>query len=266
MLKNILLNYLSDAKLKYSIYIKELNQGEICEINQFEIVPSASIIKLFIMGSTLERVSAGTLSLKDRITINKKEKVPFSILTLLDDDNSYTINDLILLMVIQSDNTATNKLIDIIGFDSINDFIKKHNFNSSTLQRKMMDNESRLKGIDNLCNISDCALFLELIYNGKLINEEYSKLMVSILTHQLDDSMMKINLPTNITIAHKTGDLDFLKHDVGIVYTSKTNYIFSMFTWEAISDNYAKNLIGNISQITYDYFMNGGEYFENHRY
>ncbi|WP_264174787.1 class A beta-lactamase-related serine hydrolase [Clostridium estertheticum] len=79
MLKNILLNYLSDAKLKYSIYIKELNQGEICEINQFKIVPSASIIKLFIMGSTLEKVSTGTLSLKDRITINKKEKVPFSI-------------------------------------------------------------------------------------------------------------------------------------------------------------------------------------------
>ncbi|WP_309568885.1 serine hydrolase [Clostridium estertheticum] len=157
MLKNILLNYLSDAKLKYSIYIKELNQGEICEINQFKIVPSASIIKLFIMGSTLEKVSTGTLSLKDRITINKKEKVPFSILTLLDDDNSYTINDLILLMIIQSDNTATNKLIDIIGFDSINAFIKKHNFSSSTLQRKMMDNESRLKGIDNSCNLSDCA-------------------------------------------------------------------------------------------------------------
>ncbi|WP_309568886.1 serine hydrolase [Clostridium estertheticum] len=88
--------------------------------------------------------------------------------------------------------------------------------------------------------------------------------MVSILTNQLDDSMMKINLPTNITIAHKTGDLDFIKHDVGIVYTSKIDYIFSMFTWDAISDNYAKNLIGNVSKITYDYFMNGGKCFENH--
>lgn len=264
MLKSILLNYLSDAKLKYSIYIKELNQVDVCEMNQFEIVPSASIIKLFIMGSTLERVSTGALSLKYRTTINKKEKVPFSILTLLDDDNSYTINDLILLMIIQSDNTATNKLIDIIGFDSINTFMKKYNFNSSIVQRKMMDNEARLKAIDNLCNISDCALFLELIYNGKLINEEYSKLMVSILTHQLDDSMMRIYLPASITIAHKTGDLELLKHDVGIVYTAKIDYIFSMFTWEAITDNYAKNLIGNVSKITYDYFMNGGKYFENH--
>jgi len=264
VLKNILLNYLRHAKLKYSIYIKDLNQVDICDINQFQIIPSASIIKLFIMGSTLERVSTGTLSLKDRITINKKEKVPFSILTLLDDDNSYTINDLILLMIIQSDNTATNKLIDIIGLNSINEFIRKHNFNSATLQRKMMDNDSRLKGIDNLCNISDCALFLELIYNGKLINEEYSKLMVNILTHQLDDSMMRIYLPTNITVANKTGDLELLKHDVGIVYTTKTDYIFSMFTWEAISDNYAKDLIGNVSKITYDYFMNGGKYLENH--
>jgi len=46
--------------------------------------------------------------------------------------------------------------------------------------------------------------------------------------------------------------------------TAKRNYIFSMFTWEAISGKYAKDLIGNVSKMTYDYFMNGGKYFENY--
>ena len=49
-----------------------------------------------------------------------------------------------------------------------------------------------------------------------------------------------------------------------VLETTKRNYIFSMFTWEAISDEYAKDLIGNVSKITYDYFMNGGKYFENY--
>jgi len=264
MLNDILLNFLKDTKSKYSIVIKDLNSGDLCTINQFEIVPSASIIKLFIMGTTLEVVKSGNLSLKDRVILTRQEKVPYSILTLLDDENSYTLNDLILLMIIQSDNTATNKLIDILGFDVINKFITSYGFSSTILQRKMMDSESRNIGIENLCTLHDVALFLDLIYNGKLIDEDYSTLMVSFLTKQLDASMMRIYLPTDITIANKTGDLELLKHDVGIVYTAKTNYIFSTFTWEAISDKYAKDLIGNVSKITYDYFMNGGKYFENY--
>ncbi len=260
MLKNILLDYLKNAKLKYSIYIKDLKSGDvICGINQFQIVPSASIIKLFIMGATLEVASTETLSLKDRIILTDQEKVPYSILSLLDDENSYTIKDLILLMIIQSDNTATNKLIDIIGFDAINTFIKKYKFNNTILQRRMMDYKSRSIGRENLCNLCDASFFLELIYNGKLIDEEYSSLMVNFLTEQLDGSMMRINLPSDTTIANKTGDLELLKHDVGIVFTPETDYIFSMFTWEALSDKYAKDLIGNVSKITYDYFMTGGK-------
>ena len=259
MLKDILLDYLEDAKSKYAVYIKNLHGGKSYIINQFQIVPSASIIKLFIMGATLSAASLGNLSLNDRVILTWHEKVPFSILTLLDDENSYTINDLILLMIIQSDNTATNKLIDIVGFDGINKFIKNNGFNNTILKRKMMDSTSRNLGIENLCNLQDVALFLELIYSGKLIDVEYSALMVNFLTKQLNDSMMKIDLPVNITIANKTGDLELLKHDVGIVYTSKIDYIFSMFTWDAISDKYAKSLIGDISKITFDYFMTGGK-------
>jgi len=255
MLKDILLNYLKNAELKYSIYIKDLKTGETCLVNHLQIVPSASIIKLFIMGATLEMVKAGKLSLKGRIILTKEEKVSYSILTLLDDKNSYTINDLILLMIIQSDNTATNKLISILGFDCINKFIKDNNFESTILQRKMMDH----KGKENLCNLKDVTLFLDLIYNRKLIDEKYSKLMVSILTEQLDHSMMRLNLPENTIIANKTGDLELINHDVGIVFTEKKDYIFAMLTWDTVNDYYAKSIISCISKITYDYFMNGGD-------
>lgn len=263
MLKNLLLDYLGKAKLKYSIYIKDLNTKDLCCINENEIVPSASIIKLYIMGAVLELASKKNIDLNQRISITKEEKVPFSIISLLD-DNSYTINDLIMLMIIQSDNTATNKLIDIIGIKSINEFSEKSGFKNTTLQRKMMDFSSRIDGKENLTNVCDVAIFLEMIYRGELINKDFSEFTVNFLKEQLDNSMMRINLPDELIIAHKTGDLEYLKHDAGIVYTSSKDYIFIMFTWDAVSDNYARNIIGNISKITYDYFMSGGKYHENH--
>lgn len=259
MLKTLLLDYLKNKDLKYSIYIKDLKNNEICCINENEIVASASIIKMFIMGATLELAHNKGIDLKQRIAITKEEKVPFSIISLLD-DNRYSIRDLIILMIIQSDNTATNKLIDIIGMKNINEFTKGLGFKNTTLQRKMMEFSS---GKENFTCVSEVAIFLELIYKGGLINKEYSEVMVNFLKEQLDSSMMRISLPDELIIAHKTGDLEYLKHDVGIVYTTKKDYIFAMFTWEAISDNYARNVIGDISKITYDYFMVGGKEYEN---
>lgn len=257
MLKSILCDYLKDKKLKYSIYIKDLKSGEICFINEKEVVPSASIIKLFIMGKAFELASRGELNLNQRISIDRKDRVPYSIIYVLDDNNTYTIKDLITLMIIQSDNTATNKLIDILGMESINKFICDLGFAGTVLKRKMMDFEARIQGLDNYTAAQDVAKFLELLYNGKLINRDFSDRMLEIMKRQLDNSMMKIDIDDELTIAHKTGDLTNIKHDAGIIYAEQKQYIFIMLTWDAYSNNYARNIIGRVSKITYDYLTSG---------
>jgi beta-lactamase class A len=255
MLKKNISEYMRAAGVKYSILIRDLLDGEEFSFNVNEKVPSASIIKLFIMLKVFELAEKNEISLSERITISNLEKVPFSIITLLD-ENSYTIKDLVTLMIIQSDNTATNKLIDIITIDKFNNYMDKLGFNSTILERKMMDFEARKSGKENYTSIYDVSKYLQLIYEGKLINKYYSDLMITIMKNQLHDGIMRINLPDDLIIAHKTGDLAFLKHDVGIVYLPNTKYIFSMFTWEAPSDNYARNVIGAVSKIAYDYFIN----------
>ena len=81
--------------------------------------------------------------------------------------------------------------------------------------------------------------------------------MLDIMKMQLDNSMMKLYLNEDLIVAHKTGELPNIKHDVGIVYTEQEHYIFTMLTWDALSDNYARNIIGKVSKISYDYLILG---------
>lgn len=264
VLKNTILEFMKDINLKYSIVIKDLKSDEICNINGEEVVPSASIIKLFIMIKTFQLVSDGELNLDDRISINKKERVPYSILYVLDDRNTYTIRDLITLMIIQSDNTATNQLIHMLGMENINKFIRELGFEDTILKRRMMDFDAKTLGMDNYTTAHDVAELLELLSNGWLISKESCDIMLNIMKMQLDNSMMNNYLHEELIVAHKTGDLPNIKHDVGIVYTSGKNYIFTMLTWDGISDNYARDIIGRVSKITYDYLILGVKQNENY--
>ncbi|MBZ9685542.1 class A beta-lactamase-related serine hydrolase [Clostridium estertheticum] len=254
---------MKDKNLKYSILIKDLNSDKSCCINEEEVVPSASIIKLFIMAKTFQLVSNGELNLSDRISINKEERVPYSIIYVLDDRNTYTIRDLITLMIIQSDNTATNQLIHMLGIENINKFIGELGFKNTILKRKMMDFDARVLGMDNYTTAHDVAKLLELMDKGQLISKTYSDMMIKITQMQLDNSMMRINLDEELIVAHKTGDLPNIKHDVGIVYARHKHYIFNMLTWDATCDNYARDIIGKVSKISYEYLILGSEQNED---
>ena len=251
-----LLNIDSD----YAIFIKDFSTGQHISINTELQVPSASIIKLFIMGATFQSVQEDLFKLHQRIIIKEKDKILNSIISLLETDNTYSIQDLITLMIIQSDNTATNLLISLLGMEYINSFINKQGMKHTILARKMMDLAARENGYENYTTVEDVSEFLNLLYNGKVINSYFSESMLDIMSNQLDDSMMKRDLPDVIHIAHKTGDLPYIKHDAGIVYTSTGDYILIVFTWNGKDDIGEKKFIGKVSKSVYDYLLEGREF------
>jgi beta-lactamase class A len=253
MLKDIVRDYLKDKNIEYSIFIKDLKSGENIFFEAERIVPSASIIKLFIMAKVFQLVNEEALDLNFRAEINNKDRVPYRIIYSLDSSNSYTIKDLLILMIMQSDNTATNTLIDIIGMDNINRFIKEMGFQHTVLKRKMMDFKAKSLGRDNYSSAEDVGNLLELMYLGDLVSEKYSEIMLEIMKMQLDDSMIKLYLKDEVIVAHKTGDLSEIKHDAGIVYTENRDYIFIMFITEDKEDQ-GRGIIGKVSKLVYDYF------------
>lgn len=256
MLVEIINNTFLKNNLDYAIFIKNFSTGESISINTDLIVPSASIIKLFIMGAAFQSIEETLFTLHQRISIKEKDKIPYSIISLLETDHTYSIQDLIILMIIQSDNTATNLLISLLGMDYINSFINKQGMKHTILRRKMMDLTATENGYENYTTVSDVSEFLNLLYEGKVVNSYFSKNMVDIMSKQLDDSMMKREIPSKINIAHKTGDLPGIKHDTGIVYSSAGDYIFTMFTWNEKDDISGRKLIGKLSKSVYDFFLN----------
>lgn len=253
MLDEVINNALLNNNTNYALFINNFSNGEHISINEDIQVPSASIIKLFIMGAAFQGVQENIFALHDRITIKEEDKIPYSIISLLEANNTYSIQDLITLMIIQSDNTATNLMISILSMAYINCFIKNQGMKNTVLARKMMDLTAKESGYENYTTVEDVSKYLNLLYEGKVVNTFFSETMLDIMSNQLDISMMKRELNEEIHIAHKTGDLPCLKHDAGIVYTSAGDYIFSMFTWDAKDDISGKRLIGAVSKAAYDY-------------
>ncbi len=257
MLKEIIENNLKNVEAKCNLAVKNFKNGEFYYINIHTVVRSASIIKLFIMAEAFYMYKKGNIDLNEKIKIKELEKVPFSIVSLLNSVEEYSIKDLITLMIIQSDNTCANVLTDFLGMNNINEFVKNNGFKNTILGRKMMDFQGAKKGQDNYTSAQDVFLFFENLYNHHLVGLEEDKMMINILTHQLDFSMMRMEMLDDLEIAHKTGDLSCLKHDAGIVYSGKSgDYIFVMFVYDAVSDGYARNLICKVSKEVYNYFEN----------
>ncbi|WP_168190132.1 serine hydrolase [Caloramator sp. E03] len=250
---DIIKSQMNEYDIKYSLSVKRLDTGQEFNINENEVVPSASTIKVFIMAEAIRQMKEGIVK-NERIKVSTKDYVPYSIISLLNPENTYTMMDLITLMIIQSDNTATNVLIDILGMDKINAFIKSIECNSTILERKMMDLDVRKRGLENKTTSKDLTHFMELLYKGRIVDEKSSKTMIDIMKHQLDSSMMRYFIPEEIEVANKTGELDGIDNDTGIVYLNKGDYIFTMMTRDAKSNNEARFAIAQVSKIVYEYF------------
>lgn len=255
MLNEVIQKCTSKYKIDCALVVKNLKTGESFKLNENKVIPSASIIKVFIMGEIFNKISKGEMSLGQEVSINRDDMVPYSILSLMDNGHSFTIRELITLMIAQSENTATNVIIDKVGMESVNTFIKSCGFKYTELQRKMIDMKALKEGKNNFTTAQETAEYLELLYNGKIINKEYSEIMINIMKKQLDNSAIRRYLKDQVPIAHKTGEVWGVKHDVGIFFANKCDYIFSLLTWYDIEQyKYVDDFIGEMAAEVMEYF------------
>lgn len=236
-----------------SVIIKDLTRDKwIFKYNEREIYPSASLIKVPIMVEALYQVEEGVYTLNQKIKIRLEDRIKYSIVSDLSIDE-YPLIDLITLMIIVSDNTATNVLIDLLGIDNINERLRQLNCKDTILQRKMLDFEKAKKGIDNLTTPMDMALIMEGIYNKTILKPHWCQIGLDILTKQKYRDKLGRYLHEDVTIAHKTGSLSGINHDIGIFLDP--DYLIGVFTKNAKDDVKGSQIIGRISKIAYDYFL-----------
>lgn len=221
-MKNELLDRFAKIPGKISFLYENLVTGEGVSYHENEPLMAASVIKLFIMTAAFKEMEEGHLSSEEMFFVTKADHVPScGALTYLHDGIGVTAMDLITLMIIFSDNTATNVLIDRLGMEKINETIRGLGFEKTLLQRKMYDLEKSRKGIQNYITAKEAGRLLKMMYQGTLISEGASEKMLSILKNQQLSSKIPFYLqalPEEPEIAHKTGEDTGITHDVGIVY------------------------------------------------
>jgi beta-lactamase class A len=221
---------------EYSVEVKSLKSGATNTVVSKKML-SASMIKVFIMVEAFNRIKAGTLKLDDKITYAGTKK---------------TIKELIDLMITVSDNTATNLLIDKLTMANINKTIKNFGCKDTSLQRKMLDFDSIKLGKDNFTSANDLALIFEKMYKGQCLGQEYDKKMLDILKLQEVNTKIPKLLPKGTVIAHKTGELDNVENDGGIIYTDKGDYIICVLFNNVQNPSKVRDLISRISKDVFD--------------
>lgn len=225
MMKDKIVSKLKQIQGDVSFYYKNLKTNDTIKYNENKIMRAASTIKLTILVEAFRQIKEGKIKKEELFITCEKDKVPScGALNYMRENLKVTLEDLYVLMIILSDNYATNILIDKLGIDNINNTIKEIGLKNTILNRKMFDKEKAILGLENYISAEDIGNLLEQMYNNKLIDEESSKDMMNILKNQRLNSKIPFflhNVNPKIEIAHKTGEDTNITHDVGIVFANE---------------------------------------------
>jgi len=258
LLKNGVAGELRDFRGIAAVVIKDLGKNWEINSNADLRIASASMVKIPIMAAYIYAAREGKIDLKSMVQIRKSDFTPGSgELKFESPGREFPVEDLIVLMVTESDNTAANMLIEKMGFDTVNMYFKKIGLKFTNLSRKMMDFKERKEGVENYTTASDMACLLEKMYRGKFIDPAASKQCLEILACQQVNDRIPKKLPAGIVVAHKTGLENGLCHDAGIVYAPNGNYLICVLTKHRNKTaKETKSLIADISLLVYNYYGN----------
>ena len=123
---------------KVALYAKQLNTGKTASLDPDAVVQTASVIKLTILFEAMEQVREGKAHWDDKITLEPGDAVSGSgVLLFFDAPLTLTLKDVLSMMIIMSDNTATNLAIDKIGLDAVNARIAWMGLKNTHLYKKI---------------------------------------------------------------------------------------------------------------------------------
>ena len=193
------------------------------------------------------------------------------VLNILDDTQVFeygprkaSLRELAVWMIVLSDNTSTNALIDALGFRAVNEYAASLGLRKTALRRKMLDFASREAGIDNVTSASDMfLLFKHLFREGA---RDFSE-AIEILRRQRSHDKLTRYIWEDVSIAHKTGGLDYLSHDAGVFSFKAKDYkeeniidVFAgVFLWNTKDSKGDDRLIGRIGRLIFEYYAYNGK-------
>lgn len=230
------------------------SSGERFAINENVVFPQASAIKIAILMEVYKQAEAGKFKLTDLRRIEKKDKTGGSgVLTELGDGTvQLSIYDLCVLMILVSDNTATNLLIDLAGMDNINRTLESLGLKQTRVRRRMIDTAAAWRGDENVSTPAEAARIMEILFKGEFINRRVCDEIIAILKKTKKHDI-KTSLPADMSVAFKPGGLPGVNTVWAIVYLRDRPYIIAIMENYGLEED-AASAMKDISQTLYAYF------------
>ena len=213
------------------VAIEDLTTGEHYFLREDEVFAQASSIKITVLANLYLQAQQGKLKLTDLYTVQSSDLVPDSDIMngLTPGVTRVTLRDLATMMVAVSDNAATNVLIDRVGMQNVNAMLDSLGLPHTRLRRKMMDLEAAKQGRENISTPREMSTLLDAIYHGKVLNKESTEDFFKMLSTN-KSSFIPRDLPPDLKVANKPGELEAVRNDSGVVFVEGRPYVICVMT------------------------------------
>lgn len=237
------------------IAVEDLNSGEKFSIQGGKTFVQASSIKIAILVSLLKDDQQGKLRLSESIAIHRADSVGGSgVLQYFNgESDSLSLHDLAVLMIVLSDNSATNYVIDRETIAHVNATMDELGYKSTRLNRRMMDAAAQREGRENISTPDEMCALLDALDKGRLLDPPHTKMAIDILQISKDTPLGR-GLPASQPHADKPGVLPGVRTDSGIVPLPGRPYVLSVMINQAADESAAEKTIEEISRAAYEYF------------
>jgi beta-lactamase class A len=238
-----------------AVAILDLSTGQKYLFHADEVLPTASSIKIAILAEFYHQAQLGKLKFTDLYTLQQADLVGGSGIAeaLTPGVTRLTLRDVAALMISVSDNSATNIIIDRIGMENVNALLDSLGLTHMRLRRKMMDLKAAGEGRENIATPRELMTLLEDLYRGKVLNKAMTEDFFKLLSiHK--ESYIPRELPEDLRVANKPGELEGVRNDSGIVFTGHRPYVISVMTTYLRHEGDGGAAIIRISRAAYGMF------------
>ena len=239
----------------FGIAIEDLASGHTLSVNADETFPTASTIKIAILAELYRQAQAGKIKLTDTYTLEPSDLVAGSGISnaLTPGATKLTLRDVAALMISVSDNSMTNVLIDRVGLDNVNALLDSLQLTHTRLRRKMMDIRAAAEGRENVATPRELMRLMEALYRGRVLNKQMTDDFFKLLSIP-KSSYIPRELPEDLRIANKPGELEGVRNDCGLIFTGNRPYILCAMSTYLRNERAAGDTISRISGETYRMF------------
>ena len=209
---------------------------------------SASTVKLPMLMAVLNSTTAGERSLDSRLTVTAGDILPDSAL-FEQGPGQYSLEELLRFMIIDSDNSCTNRMIRLMGMGQLNAYFARMGLTETKVERCMLDYDAVAAGKNNYTSARDQFRAWKLLLSGEALPRPLAEFALSALKDCRDTSLLLRYLMKNPPVAHKTGMLENLNHDSAVFFPEGGQPFFlGVFVSNAPSNNAAERFIGTVGK------------------